>query len=146
MSTRTIFKTALTEVSSSRKDPLGAIRYESGKVYKYVKYVTVAVAGNACKYLADAGYVASEVSATSTSQIILGAGICVATAALDQFGWIQIRGRAVLSAAATGSPTANDGVALSGTAAALAKAVTLVARYGIWVDVSGKVIAANFPE
>ncbi len=102
------FQTPLTDVSVVQRDPLGSIRHEGGKWYKYVKLnnsATVAgVAGDKVVYFAATGYGANRVcsrAADGDATMPIAAGIllaaCAGVAATDYFLWVQIKGAATLS-------------------------------------------------
>ncbi len=107
------FQTALDEVTTVRKDQLGAHRYEGGKWYKYVEIknvtATVAgVAGDAVAYGAAGGYTANKVvldlsDADATKAFAAGVlvGAVAGVLGTSYFGWIQFKGQATLSIAVT---------------------------------------------
>jgi hypothetical protein len=105
---KSVFVSALTEVTSVAKDSLGDIRWVGNKVYKYVQLAnttaTVAVAaGDPVAYGQDAGYgsniVVSDVDDAATSPVC--AGVVGATCAGVHGGtvyylWVQIKGAATI--------------------------------------------------
>ena len=102
------FVTKLTDVNSSAQEPLGTIRVENNKVYKYVQILnsaTVAgVAGDLVVYFAATGYGNNRVcvrAADGDATTPFGAGALVAAvagvAATAEYGWIQIEGLCTLS-------------------------------------------------
>lgn len=109
-----VFKTALTEVTTdaNRADVIGAIRYDSGKWYKYVKVGnitgTVAIAsGDLISYVTLTGYAANIAAAHATDigAVPLPCGMALAaitgTLAVVYYCWVQIKGPAVLKTAVT---------------------------------------------
>jgi len=108
------FQTALDEVTTVRKDQLGAHRYENGKWYKYLELknvtATVAgVAGDGVAYGAAGGYTANKgvldlSDADGTKALAAGVlvGAVPGVAGTSYFGWVQIKGHATLSIAVTG--------------------------------------------
>ena len=113
------FVTKLTDVNSTAQEPLGSLRFEGNKVYKYVKLsnVTAAVAvaaGSLIAYLAATGYATHTVVSDNTDadSAVFAAGVTQAVAAgallTDYYLWIQIKGAATLDTAvgsgAAGSP------------------------------------------
>jgi hypothetical protein len=102
---KSVFVSALTEVTTTQKDDLGDIRWVGNKVYKYVKLAnttaTVAVAaGDPVAYAADAGYnehtVVSDMNDAAASPICAGTvGAVVAAVhspATVYYCWVQIKG------------------------------------------------------
>src|SRR3954462_8838806 len=111
------FKAALTDVDTTAQVPLGMVRYEDNKVYKYVKFsgTTTIAAGDVVCYVAT-DTLCQTVDGANTA---LGAGVApvaVASGAVA-YGWIQIGGVATLSAALAGSPAVGDGMTTAGAAA-----------------------------
>lgn len=102
------FVTKLTDVNASAQEPLGTIRVENNKVYKYVQILnsaTVAgVAGDLVVYFAATGYINNRVcvrAADGDATTPFGAGALVApvtgAAGVSEYGWIQVEGAATLS-------------------------------------------------
>lgn len=132
---RVIFKTKLTDLDTAAKDPLGSIRGENGKFYKYVliKNVTATVAGVAgdpVSYFAATGYSTNQVvlDATDADAQPIGAGFLmttvVGTAGTSYYGWIQISGPVTVPTAVTTGVVGSD--TMPGTADK-----TLVVRTGV---------------
>ena len=136
------FVTKVTDVATSTKgpaEPLGCIRYENGKKYKYVKYdfgtaELVMAAGNIL------GYLASDTSMTTvcvdeTDCFNLGfAGVAVSVIADDGYGWIQIGGLSgILTTDIAGSPSVGDLAQMSSTDDTLTKTVTATVPSFCWV-------------
>jgi len=121
MSLRNLFATKLTASDAAARDPLGSIRVEGdGKMYKYVKFITASVvAGDAVKYADGAGYGNNEVAPSATAAAVV-AGVAVASQAIDQYGWIQIKGRVTLSATPTGTAAVGTALISSATTKKLA--------------------------
>ncbi len=103
---------SLTAYTTDQREPLGAIRREAGKTYKYVniKNTTATVAGAAgslVAYFAATGYdnnrVVVDLSDADASPICAGItlGTVTGTLTVDYYGWIQIFGRATLDTAVT---------------------------------------------
>lgn len=148
-----VFATALTETPDKDLEGVGAIRFEGGKVYKWVKYSSgagpvTAVAGKPVVYVADTGYGANVVtmdfSDGGTNRI--GAGILQAVIPNNSFGWIQIKGFAALASGGVSGTT--DGKTLTCDGAAdgvLDDAATLEQRVGLAVDASADEIVCDFP-
>ena len=110
-----IFKTKLTEVSTSDQEGVGCLRFEGPNVYKYVKYdkgagSVASGAGKPCGYKGDSDSVVTCDLSDATGGF---AGICTATIADAGYGWIQIYGR---YASAVTSGTVNAGSAVAFTA------------------------------
>jgi len=150
MSLRSLFTTQLTDTDAKARDVLGAIREDgAGERYKYVKFIIASVvAGDAVKYKTLADYDADEVQPMATAAATV-AGIAMASQAIDQYGWIQISGRATLSAAPTGTPS--DGGALISSATtkklAVAAATDIQRPCGVLIDAgTATAVVLDCPE
>lgn len=154
MGLQQVFQTPLDEVSSVRKEKLGAIRWEADKAYKYIQYESgaggiAAAAGKACYYYAAAGVSAGDLTKVTcdlSDSAEIGAGILQGAPADGEYGWIQIKGPATLSVALTaggdGDPLTPTGAG-DGTldlSAALTDHVCAQA-----LDASAKIILCDFP-
>lgn len=104
--------TPLTDVSSVQRDPLGSLRFENNKWYKYVLFKntggTVAAGnGSLVAYAATLGYDSNQVVArcADADTIVVCAGATLATITGTQnvayYVWIQIQGRITLDTAIT---------------------------------------------
>lgn len=112
---RTIFNSKLTDVDTAAKDPLGAIRCENGKFYKYVQFrnktATVAgVAGDPAVYTEAVtlqGVVNNQVclDVTDADAQPVGAGLLMASIAgvllTSYYCWIQLTGIGTVPTAVT---------------------------------------------
>ena len=106
------FVTKLTDVNSVAQEPLGSIRIEGTKTYKYVELknttaTVTAVAGTLVAYNAATGYANSKVVSDLTDAdavpICAGAmcGTIAGVLATPYFGWLQTRGACTLDTAVT---------------------------------------------
>lgn len=121
------------------------------KVYKYVTYseeaaATDGVAGEVAYYVAETGYANNDVTSDLSASDEVGAGVLQATMSDNEFGWIQIKGYAVLSIALTAGA---DGDPMTPTGAGdgtldVSEAVTdhICAVAG---DATAKQIMCDFP-
>lgn len=111
------FITGLTDVDSTDREGVGALRLEGNSWYKYVKFLndtaTVAlVQGDVVAYAALTGYGASVVvgDLTDADARPIAAGVAWGTVAgvadTGYFGWIKIKGPATIPTAIESS---NDG-------------------------------------
>lgn len=128
----------------------------NGKIYKYIQYnvggnVVAAVAGNVVGYLAPAGSFAAQGYANNkvTSDVanaLVAAGVLQAVIADQGFGWVQIRGLALLTPALVSGADGQTLVLSTTTNGTLkvAAAVTDVAG-AIAQSAAGKTIICNFP-
>lgn len=136
MPSRQIFKTQIDETYATAVDPLGSIREEDDKLYKFVEFTADGVAGDVQKYASLTAYQASQVAPSATQQLAV-AGVIVA-AIVDEsekpYGWIQIEGEATLSVAGTGTPAIGDRAISSGTTKTLAKGSGEFAEAGTWLN------------
>src|SRR5687767_11542691 len=81
--------TAVTAVDTTAKEELGVLRFENGRVYKYVKAVDAAI---------TAGF-AAEYSGTTGTNVRLAvasahmyAGVAETTLTSGSFGWLTVQG------------------------------------------------------
>lgn len=147
-----VFITPLDAVEDTDKEGLGTIRFEGNSIYKWVLYkegtaTLDVVAGDVVGYVAQDGYLASQVTADVTDQDGVGAGVIqAAITATDKYCWVQIKGPATTAAALTAGA---DGNALTvvgagdktlDVSAAVTDAVCAIAQ-----DASAKKIICDFP-
>lgn len=109
---RMLFAQQLTEISTTRKEALGALVEVDGKIYKYVQIknttATVAgVAGDPVAYGSSNGYESNlvVVDLTDADAVPVGAGfLCgsvTGTAGTSYYGWIQLSGVVTVPTAIT---------------------------------------------
>ncbi len=149
--TKTVFVSALSDVTTTLKDQLGDIRWVGNKCYKYVQYKEGAaavdgVAGEVAYYYTLDGHKLNQVSSDLSDSVEIGAGVLQAIMSDNEYGWIQIKGDATLTIALTagadGDPLTPTGSA-DGTldvSAAVTDNVCAIAG-----DLSDKEIACDFP-
>lgn len=156
-----VFSTPLDEVSTTQKEPLGAIRFQGGSWYKYckIKNITATVAGAAgsmVAYEAEDGHANNHVVVDLTDAdnppVAAGAlcGTVTGTAGSTYYGWVQFKGRTTVDTAITSGA---DGVPvyLTTTDKTLAKAVEAdsAGNYkgvaGISEDASAKTVLLDCP-
>lgn len=154
---KSVFVSSLTEVTTVAKDQLGDIRWEGNKVYKYVQYKEEAaavdgVAGEVCYYVLDTGFgahqVTSDLSASGGAGAEIGAGVLQAVMSDNEFGWIQIKGLAVLTITLTAGADGNALTPQGSADGTLDVVVTTVALGHICAyitDVTDKEILCDFP-
>ena len=102
-----VFQTGLADTAATDVEGIGVIRFDGARVFKWVKYNSgtgpvAAVAGNTVVYHGDDAVVldvACEVTMDYTDGDDLVAGVLMAIIANGEFGWIQIKGIAVLTTA-----------------------------------------------
>lgn len=164
-----VFVTSVDEVHDEEKDNLGDLRWEGGKLYKYIKYNDGTgnldgAAGDVVTYFdngtAGAGYGNNEVTKDfSDGTDSFPAGVLVAAMTDGQFGWIQLKGFDTLSTAiessndATPVAAADSDVLVMGDAdGTLRRQNTTidadaerVPEIAIGVDVSAKEVLLDFP-
>lgn len=152
------FRQGLTQVSSTQYDDLGALRYEGGKFYKYLKLLNttagVAVAAGDVLGYGLAG-IASNICVSDNSDAAtkpVGAGVALATvAAADTltgvFVWVQVTGAfTALKDIAGTTPADGDAVYLSTTDLTLTLAAAVDDPIcAIIDDDSAQLCIAKFP-
>ena len=147
------FVTALTDTSTTAKEPLGSIRFgPTGKVYKYVKYsagtgTVAAVAGSCVVWHGDDGMADFEVTMDYTDGV-LAAGILQAVIAAGSYGWIQTKGPATMvpafTAGADGDQMTTVGAADGALDVVVSGAINgNIAGYAI--DITAKLILLDCP-
>lgn len=150
-----VFVTKLTDTSTKDLEGIGVLRFEGARVYKWVSYnsggdAVAAVAGNAVYYHGDNAAVidsAADVTMDLTDSNGIAAGILQAVIANGSFGWIQIKGVAVMAiafkAGADGNAMTAVGGATDGELDVSALVTDAIAGYAI--DVSAKIILLDCP-
>ncbi len=143
----------IASVSSTPEQLVGSTyTAASGKVYKYVKYnagtaAVSGVAGEVAYYYTLDGYKNSEVSSDLSDSVEIGAGVLQVVMADGEYGYVQIKGAALLTIALTagadGDPLTPTGSA-DGTldvSAAVTDNVCAIAG-----DISDMEIICDFPQ
>lgn len=126
------FVTSLTDIDTTARDQLGAIRADLNARYKYVQFgasrttnVTASLAaGDIVCYVGLNTADLDKLTLVDSANSAVGAGMVLGTIAATGgpfFGWIQIQGVATLDQTMAGSPSAGDVLT---TAAAAAKLMT----------------------
>jgi hypothetical protein len=118
------FVTKLTDVTSVQQEPLGCIRVEGVRIYKYCQIMNSATvagaAGSLVSYFAVTGYASSRVvvRAADADGVPIPAGALCATvagvAATAYYGWVQTKGPCTLDTAVT-TPTVGAGFTMTTT-------------------------------
>lgn len=151
-----IYQTPLTEASSVQKEVLGSLRWHKDKCYKYIQYDTgvgavAGVAGNVAYYYAPGGVHAgaadqNKVTSDLSDSNEVGAGVLQAAMTDGQYGWIQIKGPAVLTPALTagadGDPLTATG-ATDGTLDVAALITDPIVAFAL--DASAKLVKLDCP-
>lgn len=143
-----VFVTALTDVRDSDVEGVGTLRQEGSRRYKWCKFsgANAVQAGDAlCYDVTD-----TNLDTVDLANSALGAGVAMAVhaAAKVTYGWIQLRGQAILRSAlggavAVGSVVTNVGAA-AGVMQLTAAATSLPA--GIVVHVANKIVNLTYPD
>lgn len=145
-----VFLTPLDDISTTDKEGVGTLRFEGNKVYKYIQYSEEAaavdgVAGEVAYYVATTGYANNDVTSDLSASNEVGAGVLQASLSDNEYGWIQIKGYAVLTIALTagvdGDPLTPTGSA-DGTLDVSALVTDNVCAYA--GDISAKEIMCDF--
>lgn len=93
-----LFVTKLTDVTNTTDvEGLGNLRFEGGKVYKWVKTAVDITAGYACNYVTDSNTVTIVYAATVAANAKAGIAPTAITAATDSatyYFWLQVGGLA----------------------------------------------------
>lgn len=122
------WKPALTDVDITAQATLGTIQQDDNSVYKYVQFsgTTAIDAGDFLCYVTYASNPLLVIVDGANGGSLVGAGVAVATVASGtvQYGWIQIRGLAVLEEAIGGSPSIGDALTHDGQSAGVLAVVS----------------------
>lgn len=156
-SMKKVFFSRLADTHPTDQEGIGVIRFEGSRVFKYVSYnegtgAVAAVAGNMTVYHGDDAVVldsAADVTSDYTDGLV-GAGVLQAVIANGEFGWIQIKGVAILTTALTAGA---DGDALTangagdGTLTVDEAALGAIAdhRCAVALDASAKIVLLDCP-
>lgn len=143
----------IDQVDSALSDwQLGALFMDNdGKIYKYIQYdegaaAVDSVAGEVCYYYTLDGYKSNIVSSDLSDSVEIGAGVLQAVMSDGEYGWIQIKGAALLTIALTagadGDPLTPTGSA-DGTLDVSAAVTDHVCAYA--GDISDMEIICDFP-
>ena len=121
MQFKTTYRTQLSDTSLSDLEGVGTLRFQAGKLYKWVKYEegTAAldvVAGDVVGYtLNDYGssFVTADITDMDTIPVMAGVMVAAVTVT-NTYCWIQIGGACTLATTADGTtPTAGDVITMS---------------------------------
>lgn len=147
---------AVTRIDLTDLEGVGQYRFESGKIYKYIKYNNGAgniegILGRVVGYRLLDGYKTNIVTMDSSDHIgSLAAGVLAASLQDGNFGWVQIKGAAtVTNAAVAGSD--GDPLTLVGATADVGDldvniATAANAHICAWAgDISDDEIVCDFP-
>jgi hypothetical protein len=111
--------TAVTAADTSAKEELGVLRFENGRVYKYVRAVDGAIgAGFVAEYSGTGGTTVRL--AVASAQIY--AGVAETALSSGNYGWVTVQG--LTSAMCNSSVTAGNGLIVAGTAGMLTVATS----------------------
>lgn len=92
-----IFRTTITETTSEKREEFGVYRFESGKIYRYVKAGALIPAGEAVvgdHSVTTAGLIGNQVVALGSTTNMLILGVAEATLSNLGHGWITVHGPA----------------------------------------------------
>ncbi len=152
-SMKKVFQTKLTDTSTTDLEGIGVLRFEGVRVFKWIKYnkggdSVAAVANNMVVYHGDDAVVldsAAEVTMDYSSGDSLVAGKLMAVIADASFGWIQIKGIAILTTALD-SGADGDPLIVGTTDGALAVAAAVTdAVCALGMDVTAKEVLLDCP-
>jgi len=101
-----IFVTKLTDIKTTDVEGLGTIRFEGNKIYKWITYseeaaAVAGVAGEVTYYVGTDGHKLNDVTSDLSASGEIGSGVLQAALTDNDFGWIQIKGPALLTIALT---------------------------------------------
>ena len=150
-SMKKVFQTKLTDTNTVDLEGIGVLRFEGAKVYKWVTYndaAVAAVAGQVVVYHGDDSVVADS-AADVTSDFSDGAGVVAgvlqAVIANGSYGWIQIKGVAVLALALDSGADGNELIVGTTDGALAVRASAAQHTAGVAIDASGKIVLLDCP-
>jgi hypothetical protein len=89
------WRTSITAMDSTQQEELGALRFENGKAYKYVKATAASIAANSAASHSDTtGTLVVLTPAASTATARSVAGIAETAFTTSGFGWLTVYGTA----------------------------------------------------
>ena len=89
------WRTTITAMDSTQQEELGALRFENGKGYKYVKATAASIAASsAVSHSATTGTLVVLTPAASTATAQCVSGIAETAFTTSGFGWITVYGTA----------------------------------------------------
>lgn len=141
-----------TSLEEGKTPALGDVFFGTGsKVYKFVQYkeataATDGVAGEVAYYYTLDGYKNNQVTSDLSDSVEVGAGVLQANMSDDEYGWVQIKGPATLSIAATAGAD-GDPLTPTGAGDGTLDQPTAVTDHicAIAGDISDKEIICDFP-
>ena len=152
-SMKKVFITKLTDTSKDDLEGIGVIRFEGAKVYKWISYnkgagSVAAVANEVVVYHGDNAVVIDSAADVTMdiSDGVVTAGVLQAVIVDGSFGWIQIKGVAILNSALTGGADGNALTSLGagdGTLDVSALVTDFVSA--IALDASAKIVLLQCP-
>lgn len=152
-SMKKVFQTRLTDTSTLDLEGIGVLRFEGSRVYKWVTYntgtgVIAAVAGNGVVYHGDDAVVvdsAADVTSDYSDGSGIVAGVLQAVIANASYGWIQIKGIAVMNLVLDSGADGNELIVgtTDGSLAVRASAAQMTA--GVAIDASAKEVLLDCP-
>lgn len=154
-SMKKVFITKLTDTSADDLEGIGVIRFEGARVFKWIKFDNgqgnvASVVGNCSYYFGDTSVIldsAAIVTMDLTDSDGIAAGIFQAIIADGEYGWVQIKGVAIMNiafkAGADGNAMTAVGAATDGELDVAALVTDHYAGYAI--DISAKIILLDCP-
>jgi hypothetical protein len=141
MANKVIFRTRVDQVSDTEIDKLGDVRFENGKRFKYVQYGANTTAGHVVKYENATAYAGNVVRpSTGTTEVV--AGVAVATATANQYGWVQTGGHCTLAVSVTDTPAIGGGLGASATSGAFRRVEATNRDYGVLLTTTASTMQA----
>ena len=150
-----VFQTGLTDTESTDVEGIGVIRFEGSRVFKWCKYnkgtgSVAAVANETVVYHGDDAVVldsACEVTMDLTDGNDICAGMLMAVIADGEFGWVQIKGIAILNSALTAGTDGDQLTTVGATDGTLDVVVTgaITQIAALAMDVSAKEVFLDCP-
>jgi hypothetical protein len=94
-----VFNTAVTSTSTTQKEELGIVRWESGRAYRYILAGAAIAQYDALIYSGTTGYTVIPSTSANGTEFILGAAqVAIAN---GSYGWMQVYGPGVVKSDAT---------------------------------------------
>jgi len=152
-SMKKVFQTKLTDTNTSDIEGIGVLRFEGSRIFKWVKYEAgtgsvAAVAGNCVVYHGDDSVVLdteADVTSDYTDGAGVVAGVLQAVIADESFGWIQIKGVAILGLALDSGADGNELIVGTTDGALAVRALATSHTAGVAIDATAKIVLLDCP-
>lgn len=149
MGQKQTFVTGLADYNTVNRDGLGTIRAENNAVYKYVQFTgTTAVnVGDAVCYVVAASDGQAQIVDNANTAIGAGVSMVAVPTGTVAYGWIQIKGLAILARAFGGPPVAGNSLTSIGAAIGVLQVASVLTNslVAVCYDVTNRKALLDYP-